>query len=87
MVLFGMREACGVLCPLDDRGVRVGVGAGNAGGAGGGCPGAEGMREEVARLAEVLEAAEIELDRRAIAREELVEAVDRQGGREAHPLG
>ncbi|MGP8304478.1 hypothetical protein ACTPOK_42635 [Streptomyces inhibens] len=33
----------------------------------------EGLREEVARLAEVLEAAEIELDRRVIAREELVE--------------
>ncbi|MGW2183495.1 hypothetical protein ACWCXX_36855 [Streptomyces sp. NPDC001732] len=32
----------------------------------------EGLREEVARLAEVLEAAEIELDRRVIAREELV---------------
>ncbi len=31
----------------------------------------EGLREEVARLAEVLEAAEIELDRRVIAREEL----------------
>lgn len=28
----------------------------------------EGLREEVARLAEVLEAAEIELDRRVIAR-------------------
>ncbi|ODA73186.1 hypothetical protein APS67_002447 [Streptomyces sp. AVP053U2] len=54
------------------------VGAGNAGGAGGCCPGAvrvEGLREEVARLAEVLEAAEIELDRRVIAREELVEAL------------
>ncbi|MEU0843070.1 hypothetical protein ABZ370_26820 [Streptomyces sp. NPDC005962] len=35
----------------------------------------EGLREEVARLAEVLEAAEIELDRRVIAREELVEAL------------
>ncbi|WP_369174357.1 hypothetical protein AB5J49_43300 [Streptomyces sp. R28] len=35
----------------------------------------EGLREEVARLAEVLEAAEIELDRRVIAREEVVEAV------------
>ncbi|MBB4786879.1 hypothetical protein [Streptomyces rapamycinicus] len=35
----------------------------------------EGLREEVARLAEVLEAAEIELDRRLIAREELVEAL------------
>ncbi|WP_405655653.1 hypothetical protein OG581_43205 [Streptomyces sp. NBC_01386] len=35
----------------------------------------EGLREEVARLAGVLEAAEIELDRRAIAREELVEAL------------
>lgn len=34
----------------------------------------EGLREEVARLAEVLETAEIELDRRVIAREELVEA-------------
>ncbi|WP_406165576.1 hypothetical protein OIE52_03065 [Streptomyces canus] len=36
---------------------------------------AEGLREEVARLAGVLEAAEIELDRRVIAREELVEAL------------
>ena len=35
----------------------------------------EGLREEAARLAEVLEAAEIELDRRVIAREELVEAL------------
>jgi hypothetical protein len=35
----------------------------------------EGLREEVARLVEVLEAAEIELDRRVIAREELVEAL------------
>ncbi|MQY40908.1 hypothetical protein SRB17_89410 [Streptomyces sp. RB17] len=35
----------------------------------------EGLREEVARLAEVLEAAEIKLDRRVIAREELVEAL------------
>ncbi|MGW2706669.1 hypothetical protein [Streptomyces sp. NPDC001340] len=35
----------------------------------------EGLREEVARLAEVLEAAEIDLDRRVIAREELVEAL------------
>lgn len=35
----------------------------------------ENLREEVARLAEVLEAAEIELDRRVIAREELVEAL------------
>ncbi|MFF3377803.1 hypothetical protein ACFYXF_33225 [Streptomyces sp. NPDC002680] len=35
----------------------------------------EGLREEVARLAEVLDAAEIELDRRVIAREELVEAL------------
>lgn len=35
----------------------------------------EGLREEVARLAEVLEAAAIELDRRVIAREELVEAL------------
>ncbi|MFF3609777.1 hypothetical protein [Streptomyces sp. NPDC002463] len=35
----------------------------------------EGLQEEVARLAEVLEAAEIELDRRVIAREELVEAL------------
>jgi len=35
----------------------------------------EGLREEVARLAEVLEAAEIELDRRVIAREELIEAL------------
>jgi hypothetical protein len=33
------------------------------------------LREEVARLAEALEAAEIELDRRVIAREELVEAL------------
>jgi N-acetylglutamate synthase/N-acetylornithine aminotransferase len=32
-------------------------------------------REEVARLSEVLEAAEIELDRRVIAREELLEAL------------
>ncbi|MEV6483301.1 hypothetical protein [Streptomyces sp. NPDC051576] len=35
----------------------------------------EGLREEVAQLARVLEAAEIELDRRVIAREELVEAL------------
>ncbi|MEU5637719.1 hypothetical protein ACH47C_41440 [Streptomyces rishiriensis] len=35
----------------------------------------EGLREEAVRLAEVLEAAEIELDRRVIAREELVEAL------------
>ncbi|MFF2404415.1 hypothetical protein [Streptomyces goshikiensis] len=35
----------------------------------------EGLRKEAARLAEVLEAAEIELDRRVIAREELVEAL------------
>ncbi|MET9383693.1 hypothetical protein ABZY09_22150 [Streptomyces sp. NPDC002928] len=35
----------------------------------------EGLRVEVARLAGVLEAAEIELDRRVIAREELVEAL------------
>ncbi|MFG2960941.1 hypothetical protein ACGF5O_45380 [Streptomyces sp. NPDC048291] len=35
----------------------------------------EGLREEVARLTEVLGAAEIELDRRAIEREELVEAL------------
>ncbi len=35
----------------------------------------EGLREEVVRLAGVLEAAEIELDRRVIAREELVEAL------------
>jgi len=35
----------------------------------------EGLREEVARLSGVLEAAEIELDRRVIAREELVEAL------------
>lgn len=35
----------------------------------------EGLREEAARLAEVLEAAEIDLDRRVIAREELVEAL------------
>ncbi|MFJ3402265.1 hypothetical protein ACIPM5_35330 [Streptomyces microflavus] len=35
----------------------------------------EGLREEVARLAEVLEAAELELDRRVIAREELTEAL------------
>jgi hypothetical protein len=35
----------------------------------------EGLREEVARLAEVLEAAEIDLDWRVIAREELVEAL------------
>lgn len=35
----------------------------------------EGLREEVARLAEVLGAAEIELDRRVIAREELAEAL------------
>ncbi|MGX1854411.1 hypothetical protein [Streptomyces sp. NPDC055299] len=33
----------------------------------------EGLREEVPWLAEVLEAAEIEWDRRVIAREELVE--------------
>ncbi|MFE0646906.1 hypothetical protein ACFW2Y_35725 [Streptomyces sp. NPDC058877] len=35
----------------------------------------EGLREEAARLAGVLEAAEIELDRRVIAREELVEVL------------
>ncbi|MYV49591.1 hypothetical protein GT031_29585 [Streptomyces sp. SID2888] len=35
----------------------------------------EGLREEVGRLAGALEAAEIELDRRVIAREELVEAL------------
>ncbi|WP_245237975.1 hypothetical protein [Streptomyces roseochromogenus] len=35
----------------------------------------EGLRKEVARLAEVLEAAEIELDRRVIARDERVEAL------------
>lgn len=35
----------------------------------------EGLREEVAWLTEVLEDAEIELDRRVIAREELVEAL------------
>ncbi|MFI2207008.1 hypothetical protein ACH47Z_41185 [Streptomyces sp. NPDC020192] len=35
----------------------------------------EGLREEAARLAEVLEAAEIELDRRVIAWEELVEVL------------
>ncbi|MGI5144287.1 hypothetical protein [Streptomyces sp. CA-106110] len=35
----------------------------------------EGLREEAARLAEVLEVAEIELDRRVIAREELIEAL------------
>lgn len=35
----------------------------------------EGLREEAAWLAGVLEAAEIELDRRVIAREELVEAL------------
>ncbi|CAM5329078.1 hypothetical protein SAVIM338S_00888 [Streptomyces avidinii] len=35
----------------------------------------EVLREEVARLAGVLEVAEIELDRRVIAREELVEAL------------
>ncbi|WP_328760247.1 hypothetical protein [Streptomyces sp. NBC_00271] len=35
----------------------------------------EGLREEVARLAEVLEAAEIELDRRVIARGELVQVL------------
>ncbi|MFG2480950.1 hypothetical protein [Streptomyces fagopyri] len=35
----------------------------------------EGLREEAVRLAGVLEAAEIELDRRVIAREELVEAL------------
>lgn len=35
----------------------------------------EGLREEAARLAEVLEAAEIDLGRRVIAREELVEAL------------
>ncbi|MEV7729136.1 hypothetical protein AB0P15_31065 [Streptomyces sp. NPDC087917] len=35
----------------------------------------EGLREEAARVAEMLEAAEIELDRRVIAREELVEAL------------
>ncbi|WP_371641793.1 hypothetical protein [Streptomyces mirabilis] len=35
----------------------------------------EGLQEEAARLAEVLDAAEIELDRRVIARKELVEAL------------
>ncbi|MFC9223819.1 hypothetical protein ACFT8W_24335 [Streptomyces hygroscopicus] len=35
----------------------------------------EGLREEAARPAGVLEAAEVELDRRVIAREELVEAL------------
>jgi len=35
----------------------------------------EGPREEVARLAEVLEAAAIDLDRRVIAQKELVEAL------------
>ncbi|MFJ4777915.1 hypothetical protein [Streptomyces sp. NPDC088762] len=35
----------------------------------------EGLREEAARVAATLEAAEIELDRRVIAREELVEAL------------
>ncbi len=35
----------------------------------------ESLREEAARLAEVLEAAEVELGRRVIAREELVEAL------------
>ncbi|MBB6079475.1 hypothetical protein [Streptomyces paradoxus] len=35
----------------------------------------EGLREEVVRLAEAFEAAEIKLDRRVIAREELVEAL------------
>ncbi|MEV3914332.1 hypothetical protein [Streptomyces canus] len=35
----------------------------------------EGLREEAARLAEVLEAAEMGLDQRVIAREELVEAL------------
>ncbi|MEU2894358.1 MULTISPECIES: hypothetical protein [Streptomyces] len=35
----------------------------------------EGLREEAARLAGALEAAEIELDRRVIAREELVEVL------------
>ncbi len=35
----------------------------------------KGLREEAARLAEVLEAAEIKLDWRVIAREELVEAL------------
>ncbi|MFJ3762677.1 hypothetical protein [Streptomyces sp. NPDC090080] len=35
----------------------------------------EGLREQVSRLAGVLEAAEIELDLRVIAREELVEAL------------
>ncbi|MFI6423174.1 hypothetical protein ACIBG6_38080 [Streptomyces sp. NPDC050842] len=35
----------------------------------------EGLPEEAARLAGVLEAAEIELDRRVIAREELMEAL------------
>ncbi|MDX3573347.1 hypothetical protein [Streptomyces sp. ID05-47C] len=35
----------------------------------------EGLREKVARLAEVLEVAETDLDRRVIAREELVEAL------------
>lgn len=35
----------------------------------------DGLREEAARAAAVLEAAEIELDRRVIAREELVDAL------------
>ncbi|MGW3660950.1 hypothetical protein ACWD6R_37285 [Streptomyces sp. NPDC005151] len=35
----------------------------------------EGLREEAARVAEMVETAEIELDRRVIAREELVEAL------------
>lgn len=39
----------------------------------------EGLQVEAARLAEVLEAAEIELDRRVIAREELVEALAASG--------
>ena len=71
MVSLGVRNVCGVLCPLDDRGVRGGVGARNVGGADCGCQ----LRVEVTRLAEVLEAAEIELDRRVVAREELVEAL------------
>ncbi|MFD8381780.1 hypothetical protein ACFV2X_25185 [Streptomyces sp. NPDC059679] len=45
----------------------------------------EDLREEAARLAEVLEAAEIELDRRVIAREELVEALAMSAGKSGDP--
>ncbi len=61
MVSLGVREGFGVLCPLgmlEERETAARV------------RGGEGLREEAVRLAEVLGAAEIELDRRVIAREE-----------------